>query len=112
MEEKVLIDDLESSEDNMFVDVRYNGELFSGIAYDFRENFHSEYNYKNGLGHGRCFSVYNSGQLYEEFFLENGEKLEETCWYETGVKEEYYKKNPYLKQYWNEESILLLEEND
>jgi hypothetical protein len=112
MVKKILIDDLDTSDENIFFDVKYKGIAFTGIAYDFRENFHSEYSYKNGLGQGRCFSVYSNGRLSEEFFLENGEELEGTSWYETGVKKEYYKKTPYLKQYWNKENVLILEEND
>jgi hypothetical protein len=51
MEEKILIDDLESSDENMFVDVIYKGLPFSGVAYE-----DSEYSYLNGFGHGRSFS--------------------------------------------------------
>ena len=46
------------------------------------------------------------------FFLENGEKIEEISWYQSGIKREYFKKSPFLHQFWNEKGVLMLEENN
>jgi hypothetical protein len=112
--EKVLIDDLETEADDFlegsaYINVRYKGKPFTGIAYEDSQYFHSEYSYVNGFGHGRCFSVYPNGQLAEEFFLDNGEKTEETEWYKSGIKRYYFRRKPELTQRWNEEGALLFE---
>ena len=103
---------MESSEEDMFIEVKYKGLPFSGTAYEHTERFHSEYSYLNGFGHGRCFSVYTNGQLYEEFFLDNGIKIEEKTWYENGIMQEYFRRAPLLWQFWNNEGILMLEETN
>lgn len=113
MEEKVLIDDLETSEEDIFIDVTYKGLPFSGIAYDDTEDVHCEWSYLNGFGHGRGFSVYKkTGHLQEEFFLDKGQTIEETIWYENGIKREYYRKNPFSVQRWNADGVLLREANE
>ena len=111
MEKNILIEDLDASEENMFVDVKYKGVAFTGIGYEDSEYRHSEYSYVNGFGHGRSFSVYPNGQLEEEFFLENGVTIQETDWYKSGVKKKYFRREPFLIQRWNEEGVLLKEEN-
>jgi len=112
MGKKILIEDLDSSEENIFIDVTYKGVAFTGIAYEDSEYRHSEYSYVNGFGHGRCFSIYPNGQLEEEFILEKGETIEETNWYNSGVKKYYFRKEPKVMQWWSEEGVLLKEEND
>ncbi|GHU33080.1 hypothetical protein FACS1894172_10900 [Spirochaetia bacterium] len=109
MDKNILIDDLETSEESMFINVTYKGIPFTGIAYEDSEYRHSEYSYLNGFGQGRCFSVYPNGQLEVEFILEKGETVEETNWYKSGIKKYYYREEPNIIQRWNEESILLVE---
>jgi antitoxin component YwqK of YwqJK toxin-antitoxin module len=112
MKEKVLIDDLETSDENIFVDVRHKGIPFTGTAYDETEHLRSEYVYANGFGHGRSFSVYKNGRLCEEFFLEHGETIEETYWHQSGVKKKYFRGSPFLYQVWNQDGDLIIEDND
>jgi len=107
-----LIDDLETSDYDMFIDVIYDGIPFTGIAYEDNQKIHSEYSYLNGYGHGRSFSIYPSGQLNEEFYMEKGVELERTLWYENGLKKEYYRKKPFLYQEWNSNGILHKESTD
>ena len=112
MGDKVFIDDLKISNESMFGGVTYNGVPFTGTAYEHSDRFHSEYSYKNGFGHGRCFSVFENGQLHEEFYLDNGETTESTSWNENGIKRDYFRKSPLLHQFWNESGVLLIEENE
>ena len=112
MEGKVLIDNLETSVDSMYVDVKHNGQPFTGIAYEYCDRFNSEYSYVNGLGHGRGFSVSTNGQLLEEFYLDKGEMIELSRWNEAGVMREYFRWNPLLRQLWDEAGLLLMEEDE
>jgi hypothetical protein len=112
MQEKILIGDLESSDENEFIDVKYKGTPFSGIAYADTEHYYSEYGYLNGFGQGRCFSVYKNGQLYEDLFLDKGEIIEGTTWYENGITMAYFRIKPELSKFWNAKGVLLEENTD
>lgn len=84
MEQKIELNLLETSDYDTFLEVTYNGAPFTGIGYEETKLFYSEYRYENGFGHGRCFSVYHSGQLMEELFVEHGKVLSTKYWYPSG----------------------------
>lgn len=73
MTEKVLIDDLESSDIDFFLDVTYYGVPFTGLALDKSDGY-TQYHYLNGKGHGRCFSRCSNGQPEDEFFSTSGRR--------------------------------------
>ena len=112
LEDKILIEHLETSDESIFIDVTYNGLPFTGTAYESHARFRGEYNYVNGFGQGRCFTLFATGQLCDEFYLEKGVVIESSKWYEMGTMREYFRMNPYLHQYWDESGVLCKEEDE
>ncbi|MCL1992501.1 MAG: hypothetical protein FWG66_06105 [Spirochaetes bacterium] len=111
--EKVLLDELESDEDNMLANVTYKGEPFTGTAYEeSAARGYEEYRFVNGFGHGRGFWVAPNGQLRYEIFAEKGKTIEETQWHASGAKQRYFRAAPILEHYWNEEGALVFERID
>lgn len=107
----VDINDLTTSEDDQFKYVEYNGEPFTGIATGIcmYENYYGEYRYKDGFGHGKCFTLYPNGDLYRLFELEKGVEVgENTVWYESGELCSYDDGNTYSRV-WDEQGKLLIE---
>ncbi|MBR4240938.1 MAG: hypothetical protein IKR97_01825 [Eubacterium sp.] len=111
-EKKISFDDLETSDWDIFQEATLDGKPFTGVAVDDYNGVHSEYHYVNGNGHGRCFSVFDNGQLQEEIILNHGETLSERTWTKEGLLIELYDKEPLLRQEFNEKGILLTEEKD
>jgi len=116
MEAKVRTEELEYEEewiDGIEVEyATYNGAAFTGIETNGTDLWYSETKYLNGYAHGRSFAVFTNGRLCEESFMEHGITLEETRWYKSGAKREYYKKDSMINQYWREDGILLEEKNN
>jgi len=110
---KVLMDELETSDYDIFHEVSYKGERFTGIGYENSSNLYSEYCYKDGYGHGKCFTVSAAGQKTEEFELNEGEYIGEGyAWYQNGQLKEYNRYTPTrLTRKWSESGILLLEDD-
>ncbi len=98
---RVNFDEIETSEEDIFREAKYQGKLFSGTAIADDGKVHSEYRYNNGLGEGRSFSVYENGQLEGEWFMENGETITETQWYENGTVRLYFQKEPLLQRFFD-----------
>lgn len=69
---RVNFDEIETSEEDIFRNAKYQGKLFSGIAIADDGKVYSKYRYNNGFGDGCSFSVYENGQLEGEWFMENG----------------------------------------
>jgi len=116
MQEMVMMDDLEITEewpskDEEIEYAEYNGVAFTGTAYDKTEYRYSEEKFLNGYAHGRRFTVYTDGQLCNESLMEHGFVITSTSWYKSGAKKSYYRREPKLDQFWSENGILL-EEDD
>ncbi len=94
-----------------FVDVRWRGEPFTGLAVLESERHVSEYRYEAGYGEGRCFSTFRSGKLMEEFELHRGEHVGTSrAWFESGqLKRLVRHASPRLEQQWNEAGVLIEE---
>lgn len=107
--EPVNLNDLETSEEDLFQEVTYQGKPFTGVATEWDNGVYTEYRYQNGAGHGRCFSRWESGQLQEEFWLDGGKLLKETTWYPTGVVRSRYQADPQCIQYFTEAGVLYYE---
>ncbi len=51
----------------------YNGEKFSGVAYDEEQSYYAEFHFKQGLAHGRNFQIdKNTNQIWREEFYDSG----------------------------------------
>ena len=109
MAEKVLIDDLETSDEDIFIGVTYRGKPFTGTAVDESDGY-AEYRYLDGCGHGRCFSRYLDGQMEDEFFLDHGKMISETCWYGDGSVKSRFTSDPLLHQDFLPDGTLIREE--
>lgn len=104
----VNMDDLETSDWDIFLNVTYNGKPFTGKAFDRTENFYSEYSFKNGLGHGKCFSIYSNGNKMEEFEMFEGTQIGEAfSWYDNGQLQEL-QSDQYVKR-WSRQGVLWYE---
>lgn len=89
--------------DDIFNDVYYNGQPFTGIAFEKANDHYTEYSYKNGFGHGICISTYNNGQKMAQFELQKGKYIGESHeWYKDGKLKwrKVYGEN-HEKEYWN-----------
>lgn len=104
---KVKLDQLETDEEDFFLNAYYQGKLFTGIAYYNENNIYSEWTYMNGFCHGRCFTVYDNGQLLEELYVEHGETLSWKEWNKDGGLLSNYQKEPYLKQKYVDDILIL-----
>lgn len=109
-EKKVSFEELETSDWDIFQEATLDGEPFTGVAIGDYNGVHSEYYYVNGNGHGRCFSVFDNGQLQEEIILDHGDTLSERTWTKEGLLIELYDKEPLLRQEFNQKGVLLKEE--
>ncbi|MCL2014745.1 MAG: hypothetical protein FWG68_00695, partial [Defluviitaleaceae bacterium] len=112
---KIPFDNLVEVEDNPeseYISVTYNGEPFTGTAYCESHRGYEEHSYLNGLPHGRSFIINPEGILVYEDFSENGETIEDTSWYPTGIKRSYVRQTPFLQQRWNEKAVLILQKTD
>lgn len=82
----IPLDELETDPHSEFHDVRFRGELFTGVGVARTTRSRTEWLFENGLGHGRCFTVADDGQLLEEFTLERGAYVGESKrWYPDGT---------------------------
>lgn len=111
-EMRVPLDDLETSDYDIFQEVTYDGKPFTGIGYEKTAHYDSEYRFVQGRGHGTCCSTYPNGQMMEQFELREGRPVGESfAWYPSGQIREYVRCEPErLARQWNENGVLLSEE--
>lgn len=111
---KVPLDELDTSDYDLFLEVTYEGASFTGNGYEDTSHHYSEYRYVNGQGHGKCYSVYKSGQKMEEFELNEGKYInEEHQWYPSGQLRAYSRHTPIrITRKWNEDGILIWERDE
>lgn len=108
---RVPLDELEEDPLDPFLNVRYRGEPFTGVGFDETDEWISEYRYQDGRGHGRCLTVFTTGQKSEEFWLEGGRHTGESrAWYPTGRLKRYQAhERPRVERFWAPDGVLLEE---
>jgi hypothetical protein len=112
MVQRVHFDDLDTDEYGYFyAGVFYQGQPFTGIAFQYNGKYLSEYHYLNGMAHGKWEEYYSNGQILEKIeFLEGKAINEEFHWYENGRLKSYDQHNtPRISRRWDESGLLLFE---
>lgn len=109
---KVDFDDLNSADQCMQCGVKYNYQLFSGVAIEEDDDYRREWNYVNGNCHGRSFAVNVRGQLILEAFYDNGKELSYKSWNDAGVLIMRRESDPFLVQEFDDSGELILEKNE
>ena len=113
MSEKIVqIDDLEGSDYDLYYENKYEGEYFTGTAISDDDGVHTEWTFVNGNGHGRWFSVFPNGQLYEETFLDDGEVISDREWNSEGQLLYRFDIEPLLEQKFDANGQLLEERTE
>lgn len=107
--ERVLIDDLELGEIDIYKEAMYEDKPFTGIAVDDDDGIHTEWTFVDGNGHGRWFSLFPNGQLQEEIILDHGEVISERIWNKDGGLIHRMDSSPLLEQDFDNEGNLLNE---
>ena len=113
MSEKIVqIDDLEGSDYDLYYENKYEGEYFTGTAISDDNGVHTEWTFVNGNGHGRWFSVFPNGQLYEETILDDGEVISDREWNREGQLLYRFDSEPLLEQKFDANGRLLEERTE
>ena len=111
-EQIVQIDDLEGSDYDLYYENKYEGEYFTGTAISDDDGVHTEWTFVNGNGHGRWFSVFPNGQLFEETILDDGEVISDREWNREGQLLYRFDSEPLLEQKFNSNGQLLEERTE
>ena len=111
-EVRVQIEDLELSDYDIYKEAMYEDKPFTGIAVEDDNGIHTEWSFVNGNGHGRWFSVYHDGQLFEETILEYGKVISERTWNKKGQLIHKLDSDPLLDQDFDDKGNLLKEKTD
>ena len=112
MSEKIVqIDDLEGSDYDLYYENKYEGEYFTGTAIS-DDGVHTEWTFVNGNGHGRWFSVFPNGQLFEETILDDGEVISDREWNSEGQLLYRFDIEPLLEQKFDANGQLLEERTE
>ena len=109
---QVQIDDLEGSDYDLYYENKYEGEYFTGTAISDDDGVHTEWTFVNGNGHGRWFSVFPNGQLYEETILDDGEVISDREWNREGQLLYRFDSEPLLEQKFDANGQLLEEKTE
>ena len=113
MSEKIVqIDDLEGSDYDLYYENKYEGEYFTGTAISDDDGVHTEWTFVNGNGHGRWFSVFPNGQLFEETILDDGEVISDREWNREGQLLYRFDSEPLLEQKFDANGQLLEERTE
>ena len=113
MSEKIVqIDDLEGSDYDLYYENKYEGEYFTGTAISDEDGVHTEWTFVNGNGHGRWFSVFPNGQLFEETILDDGEVISDREWNREGQLLYRFDSEPLLEQKFDANGQLLEERTE
>ena len=113
MSEKIVqIDDLEGSDYDLYYENKYEGEYFTGTAISDDNGVHTEWTFVNGNGHGRWFSVFPNGQLFEETILDDGEVISDREWNREGQLLYRFDSEPLLEQKFDANGQLLEERTE
>ena len=113
MSEKIVqIDDLEGSDYDLYYENKYEGEYFTGTAISDDDGVHTEWTFVNGNGHGRWFSVFPNGQLFEETILDDGEVISDREWNREGQLLYRFDIEPLLEQKFDANGQLLEERTE
>ena len=111
-EQIVQIDDLEGSDYDLYYENKYEGEYFTGTAISDDDGVHTEWTFVNGNGHGRWFSVFPNGQLFEETILDDGEVISDREWNREGQLLYRFDSEPLLEQKFDANGQLLEERTE
>ena len=111
-EQIVQIDDLEGSDYDLYYENKYEGEYFTGTAISDENGVHTEWTFVNGNGHGRWFSVFPNGQLFEETILDDGEVISDREWNREGQLLYRFDSEPLLEQKFDANGQLLEERTE
>ncbi len=110
--DQVLIEDLELSDYDIYKEAMYEGKPYTGTAVEDDEGIHTEWTFVDGNGHGRWFSVYPDGRLFEETILEHGDVISERTWNKRGQLTHKMDSSPLLEQDFDDKGNLLKELTD
>ena len=95
---RVGFDEIETSEEDIYHDAVYDGEPFTGIAVEDDDGIHSEYEYIDGLAHGKWISSYSNGIRRSETILNMGEIVSDRVWSEDGKLTYEFEASPLIER--------------
>lgn len=81
---RVPLAELETSEDDIYVNAKYRGRPFTGVAFDDSGGEYAEYSYLDGAAHGRSFSRFAGGKLADDEVWDHGKLVSGTYWWPPG----------------------------
>ena len=95
---RVDINDIDTSEDSIFIGAIYQGIPFTGVAYEETEKSYFECPFLEGNAEGRCFERLENGTLIDEALFHNGIEVEERSWFSDGQLSRVYIAEPKFVQ--------------
>lgn len=81
---RVRLDQLETSEEDIYREAVYQGRPFTGVAWDDDGQETCEIPYVDGEAHGRCVWRYKNGRPSLDDLVDHGTVVESTSWYPPG----------------------------
>lgn len=110
MEEVLRVpqEEIETCEEDCFFEATYKGKPFTGIAWSDEDGEYAEISYADGTAQGRCFTLFASGALSSEEWVEQGRIVKSNAWWLPG-NVLWRRHGPGLTQYYYRDGTLGIE---